>query len=109
MVKALSLSDLIAYSRRWLNEKRAWNLQHPVTSTYGEIVGNPLSEYAAKLLCRQQVAASEYALMTDAEEKCAFGLDEKQSEPNSFKIMLVATQANVPTLIEVIPLRGEAR
>ena len=106
----ISLSALVANIRRWLKEKREWNRQHPVTSTYGTMVGNPLSEYAAELLCRQQIAASGYALMSDAEVNSAFGLDEEQSEPIPFKATLVAAQVDVPALIEVIiPLQAEAR
>jgi hypothetical protein len=102
--------ELVANTWRWLNEKREWNRQHPVTSTYGAIVGNPLSEYAAERLFRQQIAASGYALMTDAEVNRAFGLDEEQSEPIPFKATLVASQVDVPAPIEVIiPLQGEAK
>ena len=60
---------------------------------------NPYEE-----MVRQQVVA-----MTDAEVNRAFGLDEEQLEPNPVETRLVASQADVPALIEVIPLHGEAR
>jgi len=46
----------------------------------------------------------------DLLEISVFELDEEQPEPTPFETMLVASQMDVPTLIEVIiPLQGEAR